>query len=231
MTPGTNSRLQSARGSACAAPLPAAGVLSRDYARNVGTGSERMCVESGDLSSGSMAVRGPSQWIARGECSSRQSACLRGSGWMRSRREVLLNGMPGCLHCSHSDLNDRADAHSCQTRYWPALWPTGRRCTKSGTRFATWACAREQGEGLRALRVPVNRARLTFPHRLLTTAQRHSVIAATHSKTASQTVHKRRPGKSNLVVLALGLGCMRMSFGNRPIGTGQEMIALILAAV
>jgi Predicted oxidoreductases (related to aryl-alcohol dehydrogenases) len=42
---------------------------------------------------------------------------------------------------------------------------------------------------------------------------------------------KRRLGNSGLEVSALGLGCMRMSFGDRPIGTRQEMIALIRSAV
>jgi aryl-alcohol dehydrogenase-like predicted oxidoreductase len=36
---------------------------------------------------------------------------------------------------------------------------------------------------------------------------------------------------SNLQVSALGLGCMRMSFGDSPVGTRQEMIDLIGAAV
>jgi aryl-alcohol dehydrogenase-like predicted oxidoreductase len=44
-------------------------------------------------------------------------------------------------------------------------------------------------------------------------------------------MNKRRLGNSNLEVSALGLGCMRMSFGDRPVGTRQEMIALIHAAV
>jgi len=42
---------------------------------------------------------------------------------------------------------------------------------------------------------------------------------------------KRQLGKSGLEVSALGLGCMRMSFGDAPIGTREEMIALIRAAV
>ena len=42
---------------------------------------------------------------------------------------------------------------------------------------------------------------------------------------------KRRLGNSNLEVSALGLGCMRMSFGDRPIGDKQEMISFIHAAV
>jgi aryl-alcohol dehydrogenase-like predicted oxidoreductase len=44
-------------------------------------------------------------------------------------------------------------------------------------------------------------------------------------------MQKRRLGKSNLVVSAIGLGCMRMSFGDKPVGSRQEMIALIRAAV
>ena len=42
---------------------------------------------------------------------------------------------------------------------------------------------------------------------------------------------KRKLGNSNLEVSALGLGCMRMSFGDSPVGDKQEMIALIHAAV
>ncbi|HUZ17636.1 MAG TPA: aldo/keto reductase [Spirochaetia bacterium] len=44
-------------------------------------------------------------------------------------------------------------------------------------------------------------------------------------------MEKRRLGTSGLEVSALGLGCMRMTHGDRPIGTRQEMIALIHAAV
>jgi aryl-alcohol dehydrogenase-like predicted oxidoreductase len=41
----------------------------------------------------------------------------------------------------------------------------------------------------------------------------------------------RQLGKSNLEVSALGLGCMRMSFGDAPVGTREEMIALLHDAV
>ena len=44
-------------------------------------------------------------------------------------------------------------------------------------------------------------------------------------------MQKRRLGNSNLEVSALGLGCMRMSFGDAPIGDKQEMIAFLHAAV
>ena len=44
-------------------------------------------------------------------------------------------------------------------------------------------------------------------------------------------MEKRRLGNSGLEVSALGLGCMRMSFGDAPIGTHEEMIALIRTAV
>jgi aryl-alcohol dehydrogenase-like predicted oxidoreductase len=44
-------------------------------------------------------------------------------------------------------------------------------------------------------------------------------------------MQKRRLGKSNLEVSALGLGCMGMSFGYGPAADKQEMIALIRSAV
>src|SRR5450755_2067705 len=44
-------------------------------------------------------------------------------------------------------------------------------------------------------------------------------------------MQKRLLGKSNLEVSALGLGCMRMTFGDKPIGDKQEMIAFLHAAV
>jgi aryl-alcohol dehydrogenase-like predicted oxidoreductase len=43
-------------------------------------------------------------------------------------------------------------------------------------------------------------------------------------------MHKRKLGKSNLEVSALGLGCMGMSFGYGPAADKQEMISLIRAA-
>jgi len=44
-------------------------------------------------------------------------------------------------------------------------------------------------------------------------------------------MHKRKLGKSNLEVSALGLGCMGMSFGYGPAGEEQEMIGVIRSAV
>ena len=44
-------------------------------------------------------------------------------------------------------------------------------------------------------------------------------------------MEKRKLGKSNLEVSALGLGCMGMSFGYGPAADKQEMISLIRAAV
>src|SRR5579862_6037594 len=42
---------------------------------------------------------------------------------------------------------------------------------------------------------------------------------------------KRKLGKSNLEVSAIGLGCMGMSFGYGPAADKKEMIALIRSAV
>lgn len=44
-------------------------------------------------------------------------------------------------------------------------------------------------------------------------------------------MQKRKLGTSGLEVSALGLGCMRMTFGDAPIGTRQEMIEFLHAAV
>src|SRR2546422_2791078 len=44
-------------------------------------------------------------------------------------------------------------------------------------------------------------------------------------------MQKRKLGKSNLEVSALGLGCMGMSFGYGPPADKQEMISLIRTAV
>jgi aryl-alcohol dehydrogenase-like predicted oxidoreductase len=44
-------------------------------------------------------------------------------------------------------------------------------------------------------------------------------------------MQKRRLGNSNLEVSALGLGCMRMSFGDSPVGDKQEMISFLHSAV
>src|SRR5690242_4719861 len=44
-------------------------------------------------------------------------------------------------------------------------------------------------------------------------------------------MQKRKLGKSNLDVSALGLGCMGMSYGYGPAPDKQEMIALIRTAV
>jgi aryl-alcohol dehydrogenase-like predicted oxidoreductase len=44
-------------------------------------------------------------------------------------------------------------------------------------------------------------------------------------------VQKRKLGKSNLEVSAIGLGCMGMSFGYGPAGEKKDMIGVIRAAV
>ncbi len=44
-------------------------------------------------------------------------------------------------------------------------------------------------------------------------------------------MQKRKLGNSNLEVSALGLGCMRMTYGDSPVGDRQEMISFLHAAV
>jgi aryl-alcohol dehydrogenase-like predicted oxidoreductase len=44
-------------------------------------------------------------------------------------------------------------------------------------------------------------------------------------------MQKRKLGNSGLEVSAIGLGCMRMSFGDAPIGDHQEMVTFLRAAV
>src|SRR3954447_17352041 len=44
-------------------------------------------------------------------------------------------------------------------------------------------------------------------------------------------MQKRKLGKSNLEVSALGLGCMGMSFGYGPAGDEQEMTSVLRGAV
>jgi aryl-alcohol dehydrogenase-like predicted oxidoreductase len=44
-------------------------------------------------------------------------------------------------------------------------------------------------------------------------------------------MQKRKLGNSNLEVSLLGLGCMRMTFGDAPVGTRQEMITFLHKAV
>ena len=44
-------------------------------------------------------------------------------------------------------------------------------------------------------------------------------------------MQKRKLGNSNLEVSALGLGCMRMTYGDSPVGDRQEMIAFLHSAV
>src|SRR5574341_1679896 len=52
-----------------------------------------------------------------------------------------------------------------------------------------------------------------------------------NSKTGVQKMQKRKLGNSNLEVSVLGLGCMRMNFGDSPVGDKQEMISFLHTAV
>jgi aryl-alcohol dehydrogenase-like predicted oxidoreductase len=56
------------------------------------------------------------------------------------------------------------------------------------------------------------------------------IVPTFDSKTGIHKMQKRKLGNSNLEVSALGLGCMRMSYGDNPVDK-QEMIAFLHAAV
>jgi aryl-alcohol dehydrogenase-like predicted oxidoreductase len=58
-----------------------------------------------------------------------------------------------------------------------------------------------------------------------------SFASVSKSEEGVRKVEQRKLGNSNLEVSALGLGCMRMSFGDSPVGTRQEMISFLHAAV
>ena len=55
--------------------------------------------------------------------------------------------------------------------------------------------------------------------------------AAASQELKGEAMQKRKLGKNNLEVSAIGLGCMGMSFGYGPAGDKQEMISLIRTAV
>src|SRR5512135_445170 len=64
------------------------------------------------------------------------------------------------------------------------------------------------------------------------TAWRRDYLASGRREGAEEDeMKKRKLGRSDLEVSALGLGCMGMSFGLGPAGDKQEMISLIRAAV
>jgi aryl-alcohol dehydrogenase-like predicted oxidoreductase len=56
-------------------------------------------------------------------------------------------------------------------------------------------------------------------------------LRQTELRSTGETMQKRKLGKGNLEVSAIGLGCMGMSFGYGPAGDKQEMISVIRAAV
>src|SRR5712672_820683 len=57
------------------------------------------------------------------------------------------------------------------------------------------------------------------------------LVKQTEFRSEGETMQKRKLGKSNLEVSALGLGCMGLSFGYGPAVDKQEGISLIRAAV
>ena len=52
-----------------------------------------------------------------------------------------------------------------------------------------------------------------------------------NEQTGVQKMQKRKLGNTNLEVSALGLGCMRMSYGDSPVGDRHEMISFLHSAV
>jgi aryl-alcohol dehydrogenase-like predicted oxidoreductase len=62
-------------------------------------------------------------------------------------------------------------------------------------------------------------------------ANAEQIAPTFNSKTGVQKMQKRKLGNSNLEVSALGLGCMRMSYGDSPVGDKQEMISFLHSAV
>src|ERR1039458_5987124 len=59
----------------------------------------------------------------------------------------------------------------------------------------------------------------------------YAALEADGFRSVGETMQKRKLGKSNLEVSAIGLGCMGMSFGYGPAADKKEMIALIRSAV
>src|ERR1700754_1589418 len=55
--------------------------------------------------------------------------------------------------------------------------------------------------------------------------------SSSFKQSAGEQMQKRKLGKSNLEVSALGLGCMGMSFGYGPAPEQKDMIPVIRAAV
>jgi aryl-alcohol dehydrogenase-like predicted oxidoreductase len=62
-------------------------------------------------------------------------------------------------------------------------------------------------------------------------AARREILRRFLNKETSSNMQKRKLGKSNLEVSAIGLGCMGMSFSYGPPKDKQEMISLLHAAV
>src|SRR5258708_53190 len=63
------------------------------------------------------------------------------------------------------------------------------------------------------------------------TSHRRTVRGRLRRGVGDDKMQKRKLGRSNLEVSAIGLGCMGMSYGYGPAADKQEMIALIRAAV
>src|SRR5580700_10823863 len=108
----------------------------------------------------------------------------------------------------------------------PSQFPSAHHASDQISEGASIKLSREAAKECsprRATFVPPRFLHIPKPGTHLTNEPRHI-----HK---GETMQKRKLGKSNLEVSAIGLGCMGMSFGYTPLPDRKEMISLIHAAV